>query len=203
MTQIKTAPNIIDWETFDWETFEAYIAHFQEKTLPSNYHDVGTSLEIALELASGGQLERMLVDTYYDLFTIDVPMHWKVPMITVQAKKSKSNTVILKNSRNNSKTKIEYADYYAVCNYDTRQLFEITGEEVQRVVEETKKDSDKDVSFSLDKCKKNLIWSGSVWKTLNNSSDSWFQKKNNALYDLWYNCKDNVKQQSPLGKFIE
>jgi len=194
---------MIDWETFDWETFEAYIAHFQEKTLPCNYHDVGTSLEIALELASGGQLTRMLRDTYYDLFTTDVPVHFEVPMITVQAKKSKSNTVILKNNRNTSKTKIEYADYYVVCNYDTRQLFEITGEEVKRVVTETKKDDDKDISFSLDKCEKKVIWSGDVWKTLNDSSDSWFHRKQDALYDLWYNCKNNVKQQSPLGAFIE
>ena len=192
-----------DWETFDWETFEAYIAHFQEKTLPCNYHDVGISLEIALELASGGQLIRMLQDTYYDLFTTDVPMHLEVPMITVQAKKSKSNTVILKNNRNNSKTEIEYADYYVVCNYDTRQLFEIMGEEVKRVVTETKKDDDKDISFSLDKCKKKVIWSGDVWKILNDSSDSWFKRKQDALYDLWYNCKNNVKQQSPLGAFIE
>ena len=194
---------MIDWETFDWETFEAYIAHFQEKTLPCNYHDVGTSLEIALELASGGQLIRMLQDTYYDLFTTDVPMHLEVPMITVQAKKSKSNTVILKNSRNNSKTEIEYADYYVVCNYDTRQLFEIMGEEVKRVVTETKKDDDKDISFSLDKCKKKVIWSGDVWKILNDSSDSWFKRKQDALYDLWYNCKNNVKQQSPLESFIK
>lgn len=194
---------MIDWETFDWETFEAYIAHFQEKTSPCNYHDVGTSLEIALELASGGQLVRMLQDTYYDLFTTDVPMYLEVPMITVQAKKSKNNTVILKNGRNNSKTKIEYADYYVVCNYDTRQLFEIIGEEVNRVVTETKKDDDRDISFSLDKCKKKVIWSGAVWKTLTEDSPSWFKTKNDAFYDLWYNCKNNVKQQSPLGAFIE
>ena len=194
---------MIDWETFDWETFEAYIAHFQEKTLPCNYHDVGTSLEIALELASGGQLVRMLQDTYYDLFTTDVPMYLEVPMITVQAKKSKSNTVILKNSRNNSKTEIEYADYYVVCNYDTRQLFEIIGEEVKRVVIETKKDDDKDISFSLDKCKKKVIWSGYVWKTLTEDSPSWFKTKNDAFYDLWYTCKNNVKQQSPLESFIK
>jgi len=188
---------MIGWETFDWETFEAYVAHFQEKTRPCNYHDVGTSLEIALELASGGQLIRMLQDTYYDLFTTDVPM------ITVQAKKSKSNTVILKNNRNNSKTQIQYADYYAVCNYDTRQLFEITGDEVKRVVTKTKKDDDKDISFSLDKCKKKVIWSGNVWKILNNSSDSWFQQKQDVMYNLWYNCKNNVKQQSPLETFIK
>jgi len=194
---------MIDWETFDWETFEAYIAHFQEKTLPCNYHDVGTSLEIALELASGGQLVRMLQDTYYDLFTTDVPMYFEVPMITVQAKKSKSNTVILKNGRNNSKTKIEYADYYVVCNYDTRQLFEIMGEEVKRVVTETKKDDDKDISFSLDNCKKKVIWSGHVWKTLTEDSPSWFKTKQDAFYDLWYTCKNNVKQQSPLGAFIQ
>ena len=77
---------MIDWSRFDWETFEAYIAHFQETTVPANYHDVGTSLEIALELASGGQLQRMLVDDYYDLFT---------ETETVQAKKSKGDTFIL------------------------------------------------------------------------------------------------------------
>ena len=73
---------MINWQTFDWETFEAYIAHLQEKTGRLNFSDVGTSLEIALQLASGGQLERMERDTYYDLFTVEVPL------ITLQAKKS-------------------------------------------------------------------------------------------------------------------
>jgi len=187
---------MIDWSRFDWETFEAYIAHFQEKTGKTNFSDVGTSLEIALQLASDGQLERMESDTYYDLFTIEVPL------ITLQAKKSKTDKFILKNSRNESKTKLQFADYYMVCNYDTRQLFQITGQEVERVIMETGTYKNKDVSCDITKCEKNVIWSGNVWKTLNDSSDSWFQRKHDAFYDLWYNCKNNVKQQSPLGVFI-
>ena len=128
---------MIDWSRFDWETFEAYIAHFQETTVPANYHDVGTSLEIALELASGGQLQRMLVDDYYDLFT---------ETETVQAKKSKGDTFILKNGRGDSKTELTYADYYAVCNYDTRTLFLVNGSEIKNIVEKTKAYEKKDVS---------------------------------------------------------
>ena len=185
---------MIDWSRFDWETFEAYIAHFQETTVPANYHDVGTSLEIALELASGGQLQRMLVDDYYDLFT---------ETETVQAKKSKGDTFILKNGRGDSKTELTYADYYAVCNYDTRTLFLVNGSEIKNIVEKTKAYEKKDVSVNIKSCKKKVIWSGHVWKTLTEDSPSWFKTKHDAFYDLWYTCKNNVKQQSPLGAFIQ
>ena len=189
---------MIDWTRFDWETFEAYIAHFQEKTGRSNFSDVGTSLEIALQLASGEQLKRMERDTYYDLFTVEVPL------ITLQAKKSTTKSFILKNSMNKrSKKELQFADYYMVCNYDTRKLFQITGEEVKRVVMETGTYKNKDVSCDITKCKKTVIWSGNVWKTLTDDSPSWFKTKYDALYDLWYTCKNNVKQQSAIGAFIE
>lgn len=189
---------MIDWTCFDWETFEAYIAHFQESTVPANYHDIGTSLEIALELASDGQLERKIEDTYYDLFK-----KTKCKTETVQAKKSKGDTFVLKNGRGDSKTELLYADYYAICNYDTRTLFLVNGSEIKRVVEETKAYEKKDVVVNVKSCEKKVVWSGHVWKTLTKDSPSWFKTKHDAFYNLWYNCKNNVKQQSPLGAFIQ
>jgi len=187
---------MIDWEVFDWETYEAYTAHFADNSIGrSNLSDRGTSLEIALSLASKGQLKRKTEDDYYDLYNKD--------KITVQAKHSLTTSIVLKNRMGDSGTKLHYADYYVVANYQSKKVFLIEGKEIEKQCVKTGADRKKEPSINYTKCKKKLIWEGEQWKILNNSYDSWFAKKHDAFYDLWYTCKNNVKQQSPLGAFIE
>jgi hypothetical protein len=187
---------MIDWGAFDWETYEAYTAHFADKSIGrSNLSDRGTSLEIALWLASEGQLKRKVEDDYYDLYNKD--------KITVQAKHSLTSYIILKNGMGDSETKLYYADYYVVANYESKKLFLIEGGEIEKQCIETGADKKKEPKINYTKCKKKLIWVGKPWKILNDSSDSWFTKKHDAFCDLWYTCKNNVKQQSPLGAFIQ
>lgn len=191
-------PNF-DYDSWDWDTIESYLAHFQGPMKPCDYHDAGRAVEIAFELGSVGELVRMLIDTHYDLDTVR-------NIGTIQMKKIRNtNGFRYKNRRGNNKKKLplQFADWYWLVDFENRILLSTTGKEIKNIIEKDNLDTGKDIDINFSKIKTEVIWSGNAWKILQKNKPSWFDIKEKMLYDLWHTCKNNVKQQSPLGAFIE
>jgi len=188
-----------DYDSWDWDTIESYLAHFQGPMKPCDYHDAGRGAEIAFEMGSNNELISIDTDKHYDLDTAR-------NIGTIQMKKIRNKSKFrFKNRRGNNKKKLplKYADWYWLVNFEERYLLSTTGEEIKNVIKKYKLDNGKDIDIDFSKIKTELVWTGNVWKTLKDDKLSWFDIKEKMLYDLWYTCKNNVKQQSPLGAFIE
>ena len=195
---MKMKPDF-DYDSWDWDTIESYLAHFQGPMQPCDYHDAGRAAEIAFELGSVGELIRMLIDTHYDLDSVR-------NIGTIQMKKIRNkNGFRFKNRRGNNKKKLplQFADWYWMVDFENTILLSTSGKEIKNLIEKDNLDSEKDIDINFSKIETEVIWSGNVWKTLQDDKPTWFDIKDKMLYDLWNTCKNNVKQQSPLGAFIE